>query len=61
MRKSNMATILLYKTYKFTYLHPQINSVWTEYVQTTVYPTTKMPHILVYVCLVEYPGSENKC
>ena len=30
MRKSKMATILLFETYKFTYLHPQMNSVWTE-------------------------------
>ena len=32
MRKSKMATILLYETYTFSYLHPQMNSVWTKYV-----------------------------
>ena len=57
MRKSKMATILLYETYKFTYLHPQMNSVWPDYVHCA--PTTKMPHLLVYVCLVEYPGIEK--
>ena len=28
MRKSKMAAILLYEMYKFSYLHPQMNSVW---------------------------------
>ena len=32
IRKSKMAAILLYEKYKLSYLHPQMNSVWTEYV-----------------------------
>ena len=45
MRKSKMAAILLYEMYRFSYLHPQMNSVWRD--MFTVYPTTKMPHLLV--------------
>ena len=32
MIKFKMATISLYEKHKFSYLHPQMNSVWSKYV-----------------------------
>ena len=44
-----MAAISVYEKYKFSYLHSQMNSVWTEYVHCASPPPKYLIHCYIFV------------
>ena len=58
MRKSKMAAISLYEKHKLSYLHPQMNSVWSEYVHCA--SRTQDATFTVLFLFIGVPCNRNK-
>ena len=58
MSKSKMAAISLYEKHKFSYLHPQMNSAWTEYVHCA--PHTQDASFTVIFVFIRGPCIRKK-
>ena len=54
-----MAAISLYEKHKFSYLHPQMNSVWTQCVHCA--PHTDDALFTVIFCSYEPPALGKSC